>query len=172
MFYLSITKNGTKVTIFVTLVTKIVTFTQEVFIMAEIKNMSSIREKWTRVTPMRTEDYKIGVQNPKRDWADATEAQEDVWKMAITEAAAKGMFGRGVRAAGSNKWRDNALSKGPGRFAEGVMVAGPDYETGFKPYHDVIASTTLPPRFPKGDPRNIQRVSVLATALRKKKIEG
>ncbi|KKL21544.1 hypothetical protein LCGC14_2444370, partial [marine sediment metagenome] len=27
--------------------------------MAEIKSLASIREKWTRVTPGRTEDYKL-----------------------------------------------------------------------------------------------------------------
>jgi hypothetical protein len=171
-YYLSITIFVIYLTKIVTYVTKIVTFNKGGFVMAEIKSMTAIRDKWTRVTPMRTEDYKIGVQNPKRDWADATEAQEDVWKMAITEAAAKGMFGKGVRSAGTNKWREGALTKGPGRFAEGVMVAGPDYEKGFRPYAEVIAATDLPPRFPKGDPRNIQRVSVLATALRKKKMEG
>lgn len=140
--------------------------------MAEIKSVSAIRDKWTRVTPMRSEDYKIGVTNPKRDWADATEAQEGTWKMAVTEAAAKGMFAKGVAAAGSEKWRKNALAKGPGRFAEGVMVAGPDYEKGFAPFAEVIRGTALPPRFPKGDPRNIQRVQTLSTALRKKKVEG
>ncbi|RLC81857.1 MAG: hypothetical protein DRJ03_19725 [Chloroflexi bacterium] len=140
--------------------------------MAEIKSLSSIRDKWIRVTPGRTEDYKLGVSQPKRDWAQATEAQEDVWKSAITEAAAKGMFGKGVRTAGSSKWREKALTKGPGRFAEGVMVAGPEFEKGFKPYAEVIETTDLPPRFPKGDPRNIQRVAAIATALRKKKVEG
>ena len=140
--------------------------------MAEIKPLSSIREKWTRVTPMRSEDYRIGVKNPRRDWAKATEAQEPTWKAAITEAAAKGMYLKGVRAAGTTKWQEKALQKGPGRFSEGVMVAGPEYEAGVGPYRDIIEKTTLPPKFPKGDPRNIQRVSVLAAALRAKKVGG
>ena len=139
--------------------------------MAEIKATSAIRDKWTRVTPMRSEDYTIGVKNPRRNWEGAALAQKDTWKMAITEAAAKDMFAKGVAGKGE-KWQKNALAKGPGRFAEGVMVAGPDYEKGFAPYADVIASTKLPPRFPKGDPRNIQRVSVMATALRTKKLSG
>ena len=140
--------------------------------MAEIKSIQAIRDKWTRVTPMRSEDYKLGVTSPKRDWADAATKGKDNWKLATTEAAAKGMFEKGVTKAGSEKWRKNALAKGPGRFAEGVMVAGPDYETGFAPFAEVIKATALPPRFPKGDPRNITRVSAIATALRKKKVEG
>ena len=140
--------------------------------MAEIKSLSSIREKWTRVTPMRSEDYRIGIKNPRRDWQKATEAQEPTWKAAITEAATKGMYLKGVRAAGTGKWQEKALQKGPGRFSEGVMVAGPEYESGVAPYRDVIEKTTLPPKFPKGDPRNIQRVSVIAAALRAKKVGG
>jgi len=138
--------------------------------MAEVKSSASIREKWARVTPQRSEDYKIGVQSPRRDWAAAATAQKEVHKAAMTEAAAKDSFAKGVAKAGTDKWKSKALQKGPGRFAEGVMVAGPDYEAGFAPYRDEIERTTLPPRFPKGDPRNISRVATIAAALRKKKL--
>ena len=138
--------------------------------MAEIRNMAKIKEKWTRVTPMRSEDFRLGVESPRRDWATQAIAQKETWKMAITDAAAKDMFAKGITAAGTGKWKEKALAKGPGRFAEGVMMAGPDFEKGFAPFAEVIASTVLPPRFPKGDPRNIARVSAIATALRAKKI--
>jgi hypothetical protein len=138
--------------------------------MAEVKSSASIREKWARVTPQRSEDYKIGVQSPRRDWAAAAIAQKDVHKAAMVEAGAKDSFAKGVTKAGTDKWKSKALQKGPGRFAEGVMVAGPDYEAGFAPYRDEIERTTLPPRFPKGDPRNISRVATIAAALRKKKL--
>ena len=138
--------------------------------MAEIKDIGKIMEKWTRVTPMRAEDYKIGVKDPKRDWAKQAIAQKETWKGAITEAAAKGMYEKGIAAAGTAKWQEKALAKGPGRFQEGVMVAGPDFEKGFAPYADVIRATVLPPRFPKGDPRNYVRVQTIGTALRAKKV--
>ena len=138
--------------------------------MAEIKDVSKVASKWARVTPMRAEDYKIGVQDPRRDWAKQAIAQKEVWKGAITEAATKDLYAKGIAAAGTERWKEKALAKGPGRFSEGVMVAGPDFEKGFAPYADVIRATTLPPRFPKGDPRNIARVSTIATALRAKKV--
>jgi len=133
--------------------------------MAEIKKLGSIREKWARVTPMRTEDYKLGVENPKRDWADETEAAAGNWKMGIDSAHAKNLFPKGVRAAGSGKWRDSALKKGPGRFAEGVMIASPEYEKGFAPYHAAIERADLGPRFPRRDPRNLSRVKAVVDAL-------
>ena len=133
--------------------------------MAEIKSLSAIREKWQRVTPQRTEDYKLGIQNPKRDWESETVAAKDNWKAGIDSAAAKDLFAKGVTKAGSKKWQERALSKGPGRFAEGVYIAGPDYERGFAPYREAISRVDLGPKFPRRDPRNLDRVKKVVQAL-------
>jgi len=77
-----------------------------------------------------------------------------------------------VREAGTAKWRDRAMKKGPGRFAEGVYIAGPDYEKGFAPYREAIAAVDLGPRFPRRDPRNIERVKKVVEALIAKKVGG
>ena len=138
--------------------------------MAEIKSLSSIRDKWTRVTPGRTEDYKIGIQNPKRDWETEATAGGDNWKAGIDAAAAKDLFRKGIAAAGTKKWQEKAMKKGPGRFAEGVYIAGPDYEKGFARFHEAIARTDLGPRFPKRDPRNLERVKKIVDALVAEKI--
>ena len=138
--------------------------------MAEIKSLASIRDKWTRVTPGRTEDYKLGVTNPRRDWETETLAGEENWKQGVDKAAAQGLFGKGVSGAGTKKWQDKALKKGPGRFAEGVYLAGPDYEKGFAPFHDAISRVDLGPRFPKRDPRNLERVKRIVDALIAQKV--
>lgn len=140
--------------------------------MAEIKSLSAIRDKWTRVTPGRTEDYKLGIENPRRDWEAETIAARDNWKAGIDGAAAKGLFEKGVSKAGTKKWKDKALKKGPGRFAEGVYIAGPDYERGFAPYREAIARVDLGPKFPRRDPRNIERVKRVVEALVEEKIGG
>jgi len=133
--------------------------------MAEIKSLSAIRDKWTRVTPQRVEDYKLGIQNPKRDWEAETVEATDNWKAGVDQAAAKGLFEKGVREAGTKKWQEKALKKGPGRFAEGVYIAGPDYERGFAPYREAIARVDLGPKFPRRDPRNLDRVKRVVDAL-------
>jgi hypothetical protein len=138
--------------------------------MAEIKSLSAIREKWSRVTPGRTEDYRLGVQNPKRDWADETIAASDNYKLGVDAAQAKGLFVKGVAKAGSAKWKDKALKKGPGRFSEGVMIGASDYEKGFAPYREAIQAVDLGPRFPKRDPRNIDRVKRVVDALVAQKV--
>jgi hypothetical protein len=138
--------------------------------MAEIKALSAIRDKWTRVTPGRTEDYKLGIQNPRRDWETETLAGKDNWKLGVDQAAAKGLFAKGVKNAGTQKWKERALKKGPGRFSEGVYIAGPDYERGFAPYHAAIERVDLGPRFPKRDPRNLDRVKKVVDALIAEKV--
>ena len=138
--------------------------------MAEIKSMASIADKWTRVTPGRSEDYKLGIQNPKRDWADETKAAAGNWKAGVDAAAAKNMFAKGVEKVGSKKWQEKALKKGPGRFAEGVYMAGPDYAAGFAPFRDAIERVDLGPRFPRRDPRNLDRVKRVVDALIKTKV--
>ena len=138
--------------------------------MAEIKSLSAIGEKWSRVTPMRVEDYKLGIQSPKRDWAEETKAAKDNWKSGIDAAAAKNLFVKGVEKAGTGKWKEKALKKGPTRFSEGVYIARPDYEKGFAPYREAIAAVDLGPRFPKRDPRNLARVKAVVDALIAKKL--
>jgi len=133
--------------------------------MAEIKSMASIKEKWARVTPQRTQDYQIGVQNPKRDWAEEAAAAKGNWKAGVDAAATKNMFEKGVLKAGSSKWKKGALEKGPGRFAEGVMIAAPDYEKGFAPFREAIDRADIGPRFPRRDPRNLNRVKAIVDAL-------
>lgn len=137
--------------------------------MAAIKSISAIAAKWARVTPQRAEYFTLGIQNPRRPWAASASAAEERYKAGVTTAANAGRYGKGVAATGDAGWQSKSLAKGPTRFQEGVAISAPDFEAGFAPFAQTIASTTLPPRFAKGDPRNIERVRVLATALRKRK---
>lgn len=137
--------------------------------MPTIKNIDKIASKWSGVTPSRQNEYVDGVQNPRTDWATATGAANARYKAGVTAAIGKDSFAKGVAAAGTSKWKANATSKGPGRWAEGVANGAEAYKKGFQPYAETIASTTLPARAEKGNPANIQRVAVLAKALNDKK---
>lgn len=137
--------------------------------MASIKSTSDIAAKWQRVTPQRTQDYDDGISNPRSDWETQTKAAEGRWKEGVQKAATRGAFAKGVSGAGTEKWQRKAKEIGTRRWGEGVQAAKDDYQAGFAPYADTIANTKLPPRYPKGDPRNIDRVSAIAKALRTKK---
>lgn len=137
--------------------------------MPRIKDVGAIALKWSQVTPQRTDQYTAGVQSPRVPWAQATTAAAETYKTAVTQAANNGSFAKGVAKAGDQTWQSKTVAKGPARFAEGVASAAPDYQAGFAPYAAVIAATNLPPRFPKGDPRNITRVATMAAALNAKR---
>lgn len=140
--------------------------------MAKIKPISQIADKWAEVTPGRSGDYEAGVKDSSVDWAGPTAAAESNWSDGVSAAAVAGSFSRGVNSAGTSKWRRKALDVGVGRWGPGVRAAKADYQSGFGPYREVIAGVSLPPRYAKGDPRNIERVSVLASALHEAKVRG
>ena len=99
-------------------------------------------------------------------------AAEKAQAAGVQAAIANRSFAKGVQAAGDQKWASKAAGKGADRFSGGVAAATTDYEKGVAPYLAVIEQTVLPPRGPKGDPGNIQRVAVLTAALRKRKMQG
>jgi len=129
-------------------------------------------EKWARVTPQRAEDYAIGIRNPRTDWQAATLEAAPRYAEGITKAIQNKSFQKGVAKAGSAKWQRKSEELGTQRFGPGVQAAIEDYRAGFEPYKAVIEGLTLPPRFATGDPRNIERVRVIAEALRNKKMKG
>lgn len=137
--------------------------------MAEIRSSQEIAAKWARVTPLRTEDYQRGVQQPRRDWAQNAVAANQTYVQAVTQAAQQGRFSAGVADAGTPKWQRKTLDKGVNRWGPGVQASTGDYQSGFEPFRQVIEQTQLPARKPTGDPGNIERVRVMAVALRNRK---
>ena len=140
--------------------------------MADIKALDRINEKWQRVTSAAGAEYEEGVRNPRTDWKVATLKQNAAYKAGVQKSISLDSFAKGVEAVGTAKWQKNAIEKGPARFQQGVSLAGDAYTTGFAPYRQVISSLTLPPRGPKGDASNINRVAVVAKALHDKKLAG
>lgn len=137
--------------------------------MATIKALDKIAAKWSGVTPSRQNEYADGVNNPRTDWAQATAAANARYKTGVQAAITKDSFIKGVNAAGTSKWKTAASSKGPGRWAEGVANGTDAYSKGFAPYRETIANTKLPDRLEKGNPGNINRVTVISKALFDKK---
>lgn len=133
--------------------------------MPKVKDVSRSAQKWAERAGAASSDYVSGVQAPRADWQSATASSQENYKQAVTKAANEGRFARGVNAAGTQKWQQNAIAKGAQRFSSGVAVAQPDYASGVEPFLRVIEAVSLPPRKPKGDPSNIQRVAAMATAL-------
>lgn len=140
--------------------------------MPAIRSVQEIAGKWGQVTPQRTQFYEQGVERPLNDWETNTAAAEDAYSQGVQRAAAEGRFGRGVAEAGTEKWRRKATTVGVQRWGPGVQVAEDDFSRGFSRYRDVIEATTLPPRYPRGDPRNMERAATMARALAAARLQG
>ncbi|KKM90352.1 hypothetical protein LCGC14_1239470 [marine sediment metagenome] len=138
--------------------------------MPAVKSLDKISEKWARVASVSQPDYIDGIQNPRADWAQQTAAAAGNYNSAVTKAIQEKRFEKGVTKAGTPKWQERSLAVGPDRWLQGIQLSKNAYETGFAPFRQVIINTTLPPRGAKGDPKNIQRVAVLADALHKEKL--
>lgn len=133
--------------------------------MAAIKDTAAIARKWASVTPLRSADYEEGVKNPTKDWARETAAAADSYKAGVQAAITEGRFAKGVTRAGSEKWQQNAATKGVQRWGPGVAGAERTYAEGFEPYRQAISGLTLPPRFARQDPRNLERVKAVVNAM-------
>jgi len=140
--------------------------------MAKIRSIEEIAAKYARVTPARSADYEEGIKAPKVDWRSQTEAAAGTWQEGIQKAITNKAFEKGVRKAGTEKWQKKALELGVPRWGPGVAAAKDEYQAGFAPYAQEIAAVVLPPRAPRGDPRNIERVSKIAMALHARKLRG
>lgn len=133
--------------------------------MAQIRSIDAIAKKFAAVTPGRSEDYRFGVENPRRDWARATSAAEGAYEAGVQAAVAKKKFGKGVAKAGTSGWAEGARTKGVARWGPGVAISEPKFREGFAPYHGAIERATLPPRYARRDPRNLARVKAVVDAV-------
>ena len=138
----------------------------------QIKSPDVISKKYATRGAAAGADYATGVSAPRQDWAQATEAASNTWGAGVQMAISNGSFAKGVAKAGTPKWQRKAAGVGAQRYGPGVQAAQSDYAAAVAPFLDVLRNLTLPPRNPKGDPGNIQRVAVVAAALRAKKISG
>jgi len=135
--------------------------------MPKVRANSSAR--WVRRASASTQDYAEGISTPRADWAAATIAAAGAQAAGVQAAIAAKAFEKGVQGAGTGKWARKAAGIGATRFGPGVAEAEGDYAKGVAPYLAVISNLTLPPRGPKGDPKNLERVRVVSQALRKHK---
>lgn len=139
--------------------------------MPPIKALDRISEKWMRAAQAATEEYRLGIENPRKDWSAETQNANEAYKAGIQKSISNDSYKKGVARAGTSKWQEGARTKGVPRWAAGIGVSQAAYEEGFKPYADVIARLQLPKRGPKGDPNNIARVAALAGALHAEKLK-
>ena len=138
--------------------------------MPAVKSLDKISAKWAEVSQRSQGAYEDGVRNPRKDWAKNTASASSAYAAGVQAAVSSGRFQKGVISAGTPKWQQNSIEKGPARWAEGIRLSQSAYERGFAPYRTVIENLTLSPRGPVGDPGNINRVREIAEALHNERL--
>ena len=128
-----------------------------------------IAQKFVRVTSTRSEDYEQGVKNPDADWEDETAGAEDRFEAGIRDAIAGKRFGKGVRKCGTANQIKKTIEKGVPIWPERIVGAEDAMAEGMEEVVKTLEGVTLPPKYAKGDPRNIERVKVGNVALHKMK---
>lgn len=140
--------------------------------MVNTKPANVVVEKWLRKATAASEDYKMGVENPRRDWQSAALAAAEVWKTAIQQAAAKGLWEKGIQSVSTEEWKRKAVEVGAARYSGGVSAAKDAYAKKIAKVLEILKAVDLPPRGPRGDPRNYERVKAIGDALHAAKEAG
>jgi hypothetical protein len=135
-----------------------------------VKSAADVVAKWVDVTPGRTAYYEKFAVPAGGDWEAGATAAAGTYKAGISVADIEGRYRGGVKRVGAEKYSRKVRDVGVARFGPGVTAARADYDKGVTPFLDEIAKLTLPPRAPRGDPRNLERVAVIAKALAAKRL--
>lgn len=138
----------------------------------KVKDATAAAQKFIQRGQAAGPEYQRGVTGSGQAWAQATAASVDTYNAGVQEAIARGAFQKGVAQAGASRYEERAAGVGAQRYPQGVASSGDRYSSAVSPYLQTLASLTLTPRRPKGDPANYQRSQQVGEALRRRKIGG
>lgn len=136
----------------------------------KVKDIAVAMAKFVNRGSGAAQDYANGIKGAGATWQANAAAAEPNYDAGVQAAIARQAYSKGVTKAGGSKYENRASTVGAQRYPQGIRDAGPAWEAGFGPYQQTLASLTLPPKRPHGDPANYARVQFVGDALRKKKI--
>lgn len=131
------------------------------------KPADQVVSKYTNRASVAQPEYQAGIQGAGNSYETNAVAANASYVAAVNAAAAAGRYAAGVRDKGARKWSVNSLSKGPGRFVEGVRLGAGEYSTQVAKVLATIQGVTIPPRGPTGSAGNYQRTQPIGEALRR-----
>jgi hypothetical protein len=137
-----------------------------------VKDATSSAAKFVARAQAAGAAYTQGVQGAGDTWQQHTASAGDAFAAGVNAAISSGRFAKGVNKAGAAKYVAAAAGKGAQRYPQGVAAAGPAWQNGVAPYLQMMSGLTLPPRMPRGDPGNLQRVAAVANANRALKLKS
>jgi hypothetical protein len=129
------------------------------------KDTGTLATKFVQRASAAAGDYKDGVAAAGAAWQQGAGAAEGTYEQGVTQAISNKQYAKGIAAAGSAKYTNNAVNLGSQRYAPGVANAKDAWAKGVQPALDTLKGLNLPPRGPRGSAQNQQRSAAVATAL-------
>ena len=115
---------------------------------------AEIARRFAKYAPGRLDRYEEGVRNPDEDWEKNTKDAEPNYEEGVKKAIARKAFGKGVAKCGTSRQQAKTITKGIPNWVPGIEGSEQDMADAMGPVVSVIQATTLPARYPKGDPRS------------------
>lgn len=137
----------------------------------KVPSAANIAARFVKYAPGREDRFEEGVRNPGEDWEKNTKDAEKNYEEGIQKAIGRKAFGKGVAKCGTARQQSQTI-KNLRRWVEGIQGAEDTMAAAMGPVVSVLEGITLPPKYPKGDPRNYERNKIIGTTLRKAKEEG
>lgn len=135
-----------------------------------VKPISEVVNNWANVTPGRSEVYSRNAQAASGTWLANFVAGIPNFQSAVVAAGVATRMANSARARGQTRYQTKIQAVGAARFGQGVTASREIYASAVQPYLNTISGLTLPPRRPRGDPSNLQRVQAIATALHNQRV--
>lgn len=133
-----------------------------------IKDTGALAKKFVQRAGAAGSEYTDGVKSAGQDWESGAKAGEENYKIAVTQAANEGRFGKGVSNAGAAKFVARASVLGAQRYPTGVAASEQDWARGTQPYLDALKSMELPAKRPRG--QNAERANAVAQRLHQMRV--
>lgn len=126
-----------------------------------------IAEKAVRRAQAAETDYRLGVENPREDWAKNTADAEERYEQEIALAIKRKAFGKGVKRVGTAHQQSMTILKGveQRRWWDGIGVMAPKMALALEPIKAALTALKLPPKGIKGSARQVERFTKTRDAL-------
>ena len=133
------------------------------------KTAQQAAEKYASRAPLAGSDYVKGAQETSKDQSALAIAAKENYKIGVTESISRGAYEKGLQKSGKSGWLRGITMKGEGRYSEGVSAGKEKYASNSARFDTARNAAAAAPRGPKGSATNLNRVSLVVTALRKAK---
>ena len=130
-----------------------------------VKSADRVAAKWATRVSGATQDYTDGAASAGGRWQTGAAAGAANFKTGVQQAAASGMFEKGVAKAGGTRYERGVRDKGAMRYGPGAAAAQGDFQGAIGPVLTTIGSVDVPARGPRGSDANYNRVATIGRAL-------